>query len=533
MRQTRSALVIAAGSYLGVAALIVGFALRSTRGVLVYSLDDPYIHMALAQTLAHHGVYGIGPDAYESASSSPAWTVLLAAIARVVSSRLFNAAPLILNLVAGLWILWVFATRHPLFGRVTPVVGAAIAALLPAALYLPGLAVTGMEHTLHAALTLTILLLLESIAEHDASTRAALMFYVLLAVAALVRPEAMLFGLACSVALLASKNVGAAARTLAASMLPVGVVGVINELHGQYFLPNSVVAKTLLEEGGLTPWAPHAARFVDAAREDPMLMALFLIILTYWIASGRMHARRRAAPCLAFLLCTILHINYAGMGWLDRYQGYLIVMGVFLVLAVLADVPDHGFRWLRPVAAALVLVVFPWGKFQLMERAPVTIANVYRAQYQLARFLAQYYPGRMVAVNDLGLIGLLHGTPLIDLYGLGSHDVLRAWKEDRFDASYVDDLARRSNVQIAVVYEEWFGPLIPPEWVPVVIWTLNEPDVSDPWRVVFYAPSEAQARELDQNVRAFTPSLAGGVVVQFVAPQPTSGDVDEGSRRTP
>jgi len=405
-------LAIAGGSYLTVTALIVGLALRSTGGVLIYSLDDPYIHMAVARTLAQHGTYGIGPDAYESASSSPAWTLLLATIGYLASPRVFTLAPLLLSLSAGLWILWLFTTRNPMFARARPWLGGLGALLLPVALYLPGLAVTGMEHTLHAAVTLATMILLERIAEGRARGHDGVVYYTLLASAAVLRPEAIFFGLGCAVALLATRGVDSAACSMAASMLPVCVFGMFNRLHGQYFFPNSVVAKTLLEEGGVTPWAPRVTQFADAVRDDPMLTVLFLVILAYWIAVARMRPGRHAAPCMAFIVCTLLRVNYAALGWLDRYQGYLIIAGMFIVLAVCADNAAYRRRWVFPVAVAVLLAVLPWGKFRLMLRAPFTIGNVYRAQYQLARFLAQYYPGRPVAVNDLGLIALLHGTPL-------------------------------------------------------------------------------------------------------------------------
>jgi hypothetical protein len=35
--------------------------LRQTNGHFVYSLDDPYIHLAVAKNLARHGVWGVAP----------------------------------------------------------------------------------------------------------------------------------------------------------------------------------------------------------------------------------------------------------------------------------------------------------------------------------------------------------------------------------------------------------------------------------------------------------------------------------------
>ena len=43
---------------------------QDTGATLVYGLDDAYIHMAIAKNLARHGVWGVTPFHFASASSS-------------------------------------------------------------------------------------------------------------------------------------------------------------------------------------------------------------------------------------------------------------------------------------------------------------------------------------------------------------------------------------------------------------------------------------------------------------------------------
>ena len=55
-------------------AMTASFSAR--HGGVLYPLDDSYIHLALARTLATSGVWGIDAQHPAAASSSPLWTVL-------------------------------------------------------------------------------------------------------------------------------------------------------------------------------------------------------------------------------------------------------------------------------------------------------------------------------------------------------------------------------------------------------------------------------------------------------------------------
>src|SRR5690606_30211981 len=67
-----------------------------------------------------------------------------------------HALPLVLNLVAGVAVIWLLAGEQSALrpARSRPLDAAATVLLVTVVLFLPGLALVGMEHTLHVALVL-------------------------------------------------------------------------------------------------------------------------------------------------------------------------------------------------------------------------------------------------------------------------------------------------------------------------------------------------------------------------------------------
>ena len=61
--------------------LVVGYlgisSTQRNQGDFTYALDDTYIHLAVTQNFATHGVWGINPDAFSSCTSSLVWPALL------------------------------------------------------------------------------------------------------------------------------------------------------------------------------------------------------------------------------------------------------------------------------------------------------------------------------------------------------------------------------------------------------------------------------------------------------------------------
>lgn len=91
--------------WITMSALLV-VSMKQNQGHLVYALDDPDIHMAMAKNFAQHGVWGISRYEFSSSSSSLLWTLLLSAIYFILGAN--ESSPFILNVIFATAIIFLY-----------------------------------------------------------------------------------------------------------------------------------------------------------------------------------------------------------------------------------------------------------------------------------------------------------------------------------------------------------------------------------------------------------------------------------------
>jgi hypothetical protein len=506
-------------------------------GDLVYVLDDPAIHLSVAERLAHDGTWGVVPGQFESASSSPLWTVLVAA-GVLVPGPLDQWMPLLLNLAAGAAVVLLLGAGQTVVepSRRRPADALATVVLVVVVLFLPGLAVVGMEHTLHVALVLAAVLGVHRWALDRPGWRPGLT-YAALALAALARFETAFVAAGLAMALLVADRRAhgrRAAGVLAATGLPIALFCLANRAFGGGWLPNSILAKGQGtgqdQRDGLGP-IDIAGRLTN----DPMLAALVALAVVYLLLRGRRSPG--LVPAVTLVVATGLHAVLADMGWYARYQAYLITVGAYLVLGILAEVPDAMRR--RAVAAVGVVgLLLGVTKLGMVVRAPLAADDMYRQQYQAGLFLDRYYDGEPVATDQLGYISYFHHGPLTDLAGLGDYDVLQARRGGEPRRELWDRLADERGFRVVVLYD--FSALfkVPSTWILAGQWEIpGEPlsGVSD--TLQFYATDPEEVAPLQDHLRDFEDDLPArsrleinenaGLQAMAVAEEQASGGADD------
>lgn len=523
-------LLVAVAVLCAVVAISVALSLKHNEGHLIYAIDDPYIHMAIARNVAEHGVWGVTRYGFTSSSSSLLWTLLLSLVYLLFGVG--ESAPLILNILSAIGacgLIYALLQRH----RVPPWL--TLGALLSIIFFSPwpSLVFCGQEHILHGLLTIWFVSLAAALLSGDGQTR--LRFSALLLLAALVvmaRYEGLFAVLVVGGLFAARRRWVPALAVVAAGCLPVVTYGMISAAKGWYFLPNPILLKGNIPDvssvKGLVYLLGYSG-YLQLTQNPHMLMLLLagLVALHYQLRNREGLWRESTVVNAVFVAATGLHMQFARAGWFYRYEAYLVGLGVFALTLALKDWLEQGrhtrmarqelVRYL-PLALMSILVVAPLGVrgIKSFRAIPQATGNIYQQQYQMGLFLREFYQGRVVAANDVGAINYLADIRCVDLWGLASLEVAKAMRARRYDTASIDELVGSKQAEIAVLYDAWFQREDiggwPSHWLRVGQWGMPDNLVCCEDTISFYAVDESEVEPLIDNLRRFGPRLPEVVV---------------------
>jgi len=494
------------------AALTLATSVRRNDGRFVPALDDTYIHMAVSNSLAQHGVWGIDGRQFASCSSSPLWTVLLAGC-----FRLFGTDPAIPAVLAVLFATGVLIAGDRLLAALGTGPRARTATLIAVAFAAPlvTLVFVANEHALHALLTVALAHAgVRSIT--DGAPRPAVLA-LLAALTVATRYEGMI-AVGVVAALLALRGRWrSAASAFLGGLAAIAVFGVWFLSQGGSFLPTSVLLKAkypLLDlPAKIVAFLGPSA--VSEALKTPELATLVLgaVIL------AALRVRRTRTPwdpatvLLAVFSGTALgHMDFARTGEFFRYEAYLVALGVLAAGAALSDA-RRPQRAAAALIAALIFVPLAVRSFHALRDTPVATTNIYQQQVQVATFVREHYAGSAVAVNDIGAVAFLGNVRVVDLWGLADHEVADARRLRAYGPETMRRVVRREGAEIAVLYERWFERFggVPKDWIRVGRWTIPDNKVCGNPTVSFFATAPEARERLAENLRAFESRLPSPV----------------------
>ena len=512
---------------------------RFLGGRFIYPLDDSYIQLAMARSLALHGNWGVTPGEFQAASSSPLYSLLLASTMVLFGDQQFLS--LCWNAVA--LVLLCLLISHILKGAIGDVtrfaVTAAICLLAPAVV----VAITGMEHILH---TSVYLLLAWRFCGHMAESpgrvsRRSLMILALLAALCVgLRFESLLgAGIMAGLAIL-RRRWSLAAVVLFSELGVLCVYALFSVSCGGEWLPNPVLLKGHSPAGyGLEElfafFRSRLYKFSHFKAEVIHIHALLLLGVFCALIPVRqpdLLAKRARYMLMLFVGATLLQILFARTGWLYRYELFLVVLAstsAVLRLALLVRDYRAGGRFgqlqvsgvtLLAAMAFLVTAALALSVRAVPAHASVAEASrdIYRQQIQMAEFCRTYYSGQTVAVNDVGAVSYLGNVKIMDLVGLADNEVARLRLSHHSDVHHLELLAQARNIALVIAYRDWISRLWgspASSWREVAEWTKPDNIICGGPTVTFYAPNPDKAAALIQQLAEFKTRLPKEIKVTF------------------
>ncbi len=500
--------------FLGLCTVEMLSILYTNSGHFLYTLDDPYIHLGLAENIAQ-GHYGINLSEYSAPSSSILWPFLLAPF------TLFNIgpyAPLILNILPSLGTIAIFT--HLSTQVVENRVGATIiATVLLFASNLIGLTFTGMEHGLQVLLTVIIAAGL--IVDTQKSSPP---WWLLLAtiIEPLIRYEGVMVTAVTILYFVCRRYYKIAFWCSVAALSLLGGFSWFLMSLGLESLPNSVIVKMFTHtNGGDWSIGVFRATLNLHSRAGAILLCGLLLLTGFLMSANRPFPEKLLGIWAAVI--TMGHLVTAPLRdtslfiQISRYDAYVMAMLLVVLLYGYRDVIQRVFQqqnlfWVGGQAAMLlVFIAHPYLMAILLT--PIASNNIYEQQYQMQRFIQDFHH-EPIAVNDLGLAAYGNSNYVLDLWGLGKLEAFYA-RAHRKPEEWMNQLAKPHHVQSAIIYDTWF-PTVPQNWIRVATLHLSKlrltPAESE---VSFYVLDREAFPHMYAALKAFKKELPPKVELKF------------------
>lgn len=504
---TRLPLIAAGSALAGFATLqAIAFVLA---GTFEYPLDDVYIHLAMAEGIAH-GHYGVNPGEFVAASSSVLYPLLLAPFPGTVLQWLL---PLIWNTLAVIACGWLWgrlvatATGQGAFRNLWSGLPVAFAILGPLGLNMGGVAFTAMENSLHAALCLTILL---GLWQFQATGRITPWFVAALILSPLLRLEGLALSLGAIAVIALNGQWRSAALLTLATLLPVAAFSALLLSLGLDALPGSVIAKMALAAPGASGVERTLVNLISNLRKAQGVYVAVLSVAVLAVAFSRSGPARITLALAA--ACGAAQLLAGQIGWMHRYEHYTVLVMVGALILTLGTGSAAKDRFAATLAALAIVIGFPMFQTKNLREYVWNPAAIHLQQAQMARFVHDDLQ-QPVAVNDLGWMAWDNDAYVLDLWGLGSYEVLHRRMQSPPDG-WAGPVLAEHNVHAAIIYAKWFGTALGPGWEPLAELRMDRPvgRLGD-WVVTFYADDPAMRQTLIEKLSTFAPTLPKGAAL--------------------
>jgi hypothetical protein len=479
----------------------------------MFVLDDPYIHLALAENI-WQGHYGVNIEEYSAPSSSIIWPFLIAPLAALNNATYYLLG---INVIFSIAILLCFMrliayAQQGVNPKQSFLYVVSATSIFVLATNIVGLCFIGMEHSLQVLLAVLIALGLVAYIE---TQKIPVWFIVAIILAPLVRYENAIISALALLFLFSEKQYGKSILMgFVITCLLVAFSAFLLSIGLQY-LPDSVLAKSDIAATGINKLRSNISNNFLVPNTPKALAMLFLA--AWFVLALKNQALNTAQKKLSAIaaLGLILHLLGGRIGWYFRYEMAIWAFSLMLFFYLYSAVIQHKTtqKVSRSLMAFIVLVAV-FESAVVLITTPLAANNVYTQQYQMHRFITEVYQ-RPVAVNDLGWASYRNDDYVLDLWGLGSSEARKLRKTEK-NAQWMDALAAEKNIELIMIYHNaaWFKE-VPDNWIKVAELDNGGPKITAWYAVSFFVRDANHKALLTPMLKEFSLTLPKQSIIRY------------------
>ena len=496
--------------------------LRENNNHFIYCLDDSYIHLTLARNFAANFILAINPGEFAYSTSSPLWTFLLANLIKLFGNNQYY--PLFLNIVFSL-LLMVYINKILIRNSINELKRLILLIISTFSISLPLLTFIGLEHILQIIL---VLCLIENFTEIISKKKIIPKDYIYISFITLlnatIRFESFFLIIILSAILIIRRKYILLPVYLLSAIIPVIIIGIYSIKNGGEFLPNTILLKGNLFNGG-TPFYIVKLYLINALKtllSQPVISILLVIsLIGYFILIIRKKklTDNIVIVNLIFMVLTIFHSIFAKFGWLYRYEAYLVCTGIVYNYLL------YSYIFKNKLVSSLsirifIIVILLIGSRSVIRRGIktnnkiiTTSHNIYEQQYQMSQFLNMYYFCKVAAIHDIGAVSYYSGLKILDLWGLASNDVLKAKIGNYYNTGFLDRILNKNEAKVIIVYDTWFqgNNSLPVYWHKAGFWEIKNNVACAESKIYFYAKDSTSLFQLKRNLIVYSKELPSDI----------------------
>jgi hypothetical protein len=243
-----------------------------------------------------------------------------------------------------------------------------------------------------------------------------------------------------------------------------------------------------------------------------------------------------------FICIFFAHLQTASIGWLYRYEAYLVSLGLSITLSsywqlLSSSLPNRKASGLHRVPLLVPLIGLTVLCFPFVNRGAKALAYTTMAMYdrylehvQPARFLSRYYPKAKVVINDIGIAAYFTDCRFLDIYGLGNMEPVRyRASKSGYNKKEVAEWVASEKAEIALLQIDWseVSGRIPDSWVKVAEWRIPRNVVFGDLDIGWYAINKGSANTLASELRAFKSQIPQDIKVKMMINPPDTNIAQE------